>query len=213
MFYVLPYIGTTAKIDSESTDIPQTELQFHVLALNFRKQDLRCYSADCVPFNESCYISLAPLRSCFGFEDVQGSRERKQRCGSIVKYPETMTASKPADTEPAFTFIDLFAGIGGMRLGFETIGGNCVFTSEWNQFAQQTYQANFPDAHPLQGDITQIATEAIPAHDVLLAGFPCQPFSLAGVSKKDTLLLQAPADTIPKDRQTCLQPDSISQTL
>lgn len=88
----------------------------------------------------------------------------------------------------AFTFIDLFAGIGGLRRGFEHIGGECIFTSEWDRFSQQTYAANFPDDnHEINGDITQIAVEDIPAHDVLLAGFPCQPFSIAGVSKKNAL--------------------------
>lgn len=88
----------------------------------------------------------------------------------------------------AFTFIDLFAGIGGMRLGFESIGGRCVFTSEWDKFSQQTYRANFPgDDHEIAGDITQIDARDIPRHDVLLAGFPCQPFSIAGVSKKNAL--------------------------
>lgn len=87
-----------------------------------------------------------------------------------------------------FTFIDLFAGIGGMRLGFEAAGGRCVFTSEWDAFSQKTYRANFPhDDHAIAGDITKIPAEEIPDHDVLLAGFPCQPFSIAGVSKKNAL--------------------------
>lgn len=87
-----------------------------------------------------------------------------------------------------FTFIDLFAGIGGLRRGFESIGGKCVFTSEWDKYSQKTYAANFPDDdHEINGDITKVAVEDIPAHDVLLAGFPCQPFSIAGVSKKNAL--------------------------
>jgi DNA (cytosine-5)-methyltransferase 1 len=86
-----------------------------------------------------------------------------------------------------FTFVDLFAGIGGMRLGFEQVGGECVFTSEWNKFAQETYRANFQVDHDLLGDITKVTPGEIPSHDVLLAGFPCQPFSLAGVSKKNSL--------------------------
>jgi DNA (cytosine-5)-methyltransferase 1 len=87
-----------------------------------------------------------------------------------------------------FTFIDLFAGIGGMRKGFEAHGGQCVYTSEWDKYASITYKANFPDGHEIYGDITQEATKAaIPPHDVLVAGFPCQPFSLAGVSKKNSL--------------------------
>jgi DNA (cytosine-5)-methyltransferase 1 len=88
-----------------------------------------------------------------------------------------------------FTFIDLFAGIGGIRLGFEAHGGRCVFTSEWNAFSQKTYLANFPqdDSHIFEGDITAVDAANIPEHDVLLAGFPCQPFSIAGVSKKNSL--------------------------
>ncbi|GAA1814446.1 DNA (cytosine-5-)-methyltransferase [Agromyces neolithicus] len=86
-----------------------------------------------------------------------------------------------------FDFIDLFAGIGGIRQGFESAGGRCVFTSEWDRFAQITYTANYDDEHPIAGDITQIDTADIPDHDVLLAGFPCQPFSIAGVSKKNSL--------------------------
>lgn len=88
----------------------------------------------------------------------------------------------------AFTFIDLFAGIGGLRRGFDGIGGRCIYTSEWDRFSQQTYRANFPDDdHEIAGDITKIEADEIPAHDVLLAGFPCQPFSLAGVSKLNSL--------------------------
>lgn len=90
--------------------------------------------------------------------------------------------------EADFTFIDLFAGIGGLRRGFESIGGRCVFTSEWDKYSQKTYRANFPDDdHEINGDITKIEAADIPAHDVLLAGFPCQPFSIAGVSKKNSL--------------------------
>jgi DNA (cytosine-5)-methyltransferase 1 len=87
-----------------------------------------------------------------------------------------------------FKFIDLFAGIGGLRRGFEAIGGRCVFTSEWDRYSQKTYRANFPDdEHEIAGDITKIDEATIPEHDVLLAGFPCQPFSIAGVSKKNAL--------------------------
>lgn len=89
----------------------------------------------------------------------------------------------PAD----FTFVDLFAGIGGIRMAFEAIEGRCVFTSENNKYSNITYKANFPDRHDIAGDITAIHETNIPDHDVLLAGFPCQPFSLAGVSKKNSL--------------------------
>jgi len=87
----------------------------------------------------------------------------------------------------AFTFVDLFAGIGGLRRAMESADGRCVFTSEWDRFAQQTYLANFPDNRPIAGDITEVNAEDIPEHDVLVAGFPCQPFSIAGVSKKNAL--------------------------
>ncbi|MFC3550729.1 DNA (cytosine-5-)-methyltransferase [Lysobacter cavernae] len=91
----------------------------------------------------------------------------------------------PAD----FTFIDLFAGIGGMRIAFEKQGGRCVFTSEWDAYARKTYAANFHDGpnHVFAGDITTVHEKDVPDHDVLLAGFPCQPFSIAGVSKKNAL--------------------------
>jgi DNA (cytosine-5)-methyltransferase 1 len=95
----------------------------------------------------------------------------------------------PAD----FTFADLFAGIGGTRLGFEHAGGGCVFTSEYDRFCVQTYRANFRPDHSVAGDIREITrsddtiSSDIPDHDVLVAGFPCQPFSIAGVSKKNAL--------------------------
>ena len=82
-------------------------------------------------------------------------------------------------------FIDLFAGIGGTRLGYERAGAHCVFTSEWDRFAQTTYKANYKDE--VHGDINKIETSEIPDFDILLAGFPCQPFSLAGVSKKTSM--------------------------
>jgi DNA (cytosine-5)-methyltransferase 1 len=108
---------------------------------------------------------------------------------------------KPVEQEEQFTFIDLFAGIGGIRYGFESVGGKCVFTSEYNQYAVKTYLANYHCDHQVWGDITEITQPTgksdeqayqnirnqIPDHDVLLAGFPCQPFSIAGVSKKNSL--------------------------
>lgn len=93
----------------------------------------------------------------------------------------------PPNGEADFTFCDLFAGIGGIRRAFEDINGRCVFTSEWDSYAQKTYVENFPDSHAINGDITQIDAADVPDHDLLLAGFPCQPFSIAGVSKKNAL--------------------------
>lgn len=89
--------------------------------------------------------------------------------------------------ENQFHFIDLFAGIGGLRRGFEAIDGKCVFTSEWDRYCQETYLANYNCEHNVAGDITKINAADIPTHDVLLAGFPCQPFSIAGVTKKNAL--------------------------
>lgn len=91
----------------------------------------------------------------------------------------------PTTVTAKFKFVDLFAGIGGIRLAYQNLGGKCVFTSEWNNQAKRTYEANFGEI-PF-GDITQIMETSIPDHDILLAGFPCQPFSIAGVSKKNAL--------------------------
>lgn len=90
-----------------------------------------------------------------------------------------------SNEEKKFTFVDLFAGIGGLRLAFENAGGRCVYSSEWNKFSQQTYLANFGDVP--DGDITKIDASQIPDHDVLVGGFPCQPFSIAGISCKNHL--------------------------
>jgi DNA (cytosine-5)-methyltransferase 1 len=87
--------------------------------------------------------------------------------------------------EKKFTFIDLFAGIGGLRIAFDSVGGECIFSSEWNKFSQQTYKANFGDMP--EGDITEIDEKDIPDHDILVGGFPCQPFSIAGVSSNNSL--------------------------
>lgn len=84
-----------------------------------------------------------------------------------------------------FRFVDLFAGIGGMRLGFESAGGKCVYSSEWDDFCKKTYEANFRETP--KGDITKIDASDIPDHDILVGGFPCQPFSIAGISKKKSL--------------------------
>ena len=97
------------------------------------------------------------------------------------------TAGQRIQKQNDFTFIDLFAGIGGMRMAFEEHGGRCVFTSEWDSYAQKTYLANYSVDHDIAGDITQVEAGDIPDHDVLLAGFPCQPFSIAGVSKKNSM--------------------------
>lgn len=86
-----------------------------------------------------------------------------------------------------FRTVDLFAGIGGIRRGFAAVGGHAVFSSEWNDFSTRTYRTNYGFAETMAGDITQVDVNSIPDCDVVLAGFPCQPFSVAGVSKKRSL--------------------------
>lgn len=112
-----------------------------------------------------------------------------------LEFIRRMASARLPQAEPAasqFRFIDLFAGIGGLRRPFEEIGGKCVFTAEWDRYSRQTYTTNFHDNpfdHVLAGDVRPYAEEPwkVPEHDVLLAGFPCQPFSIAGVSKKNAL--------------------------
>jgi len=115
-------------------------------------------------------ISKKPIQDC--------TRE------AIIYYISRELPQEKPD-QAKFKFIDLFAGIGGMRLAFESNHGVCVFSSEWDKYCQQTYFANFNELPA--GDITMIDASAIPDHDILVAGFPCQPFSIAGVSKKNSL--------------------------
>jgi DNA (cytosine-5)-methyltransferase 1 len=142
------------------------------------------------------------------FEDLNWNNIEKYHKGL-----ESLLPRRPANYgRRKFAFIDLFAGIGGLRMAFEQIGGKCVFTSEWDEYAQRTYRANHYDDHAINGDIKDITEgrmitrevgipaedigedeidqyidQQIPDHHVLLAGFPCQPFSIAGVSKKNAL--------------------------
>lgn len=102
-----------------------------------------------------------------------------------LKLPLFQDLPYPPPASGEFTFIDLFAGIGGFRIAFQETGGKCIFSSEWDKYAQKTYEANFGEIP--YGDIRNIVKSEIPDHDVLCAGFPCQPFSLAGVSKKKSL--------------------------
>lgn len=95
------------------------------------------------------------------------------------------TRNESEEMKDSYTFIDLFSGIGGMRLAFQDAGCRCVFSSEWDRFCQKTYFSNFGEIP--YGDITKVNEKDIPNHDILVAGFPCQPFSIAGVSKKNSL--------------------------
>lgn len=114
------------------------------------------------------------------------SGQSMQDCLSVaIRQLLIKAKEEPLTKGEGYRFIDLFAGIGGMRIAYERAGAHCVYSNEWNKYSQQTYYANFgvqPD-----GDITKVDAESIPDHDILVAGFPCQPFSIAGVSKKQSL--------------------------
>lgn len=151
-----------------------------------------------VPFSAAfarSAMSVAEAEERLGVSERQIHRYISGECSppKLVneKVREIADARGRNRSVPAFRFIDLFAGIGGLRLGFEAIGGRCVFTSEWDRFAQKTYLRNFADDddHVMAGEIQPYAAapSRIPEFEVLLAGFPCQPFSLAGVSKKNSL--------------------------
>lgn len=138
-------------------------------------------------------LSLRDAAEVLGYESRQVYRWESGECSpraSVITALRSHLPVAPAEkgSEASFRFIDLFAGIGGVRRGFETIGGECVFTCEWDKYCQTTYRANFPDDdHDIAADIREVDAASVPDHDVLLAGFPCQPFSIAGVSKKNAL--------------------------
>ena len=108
-------------------------------------------------------------------------KEKKSSSSQILQFQKILNDNKipfPAMDKTKFTFIDLFAGIGGMRIAFQNLGGKCVFSSEIDEQAQKTYAINFGDVP--DGDITKINENEIPDHDILVGGFPCQAFSIAG---------------------------------
>lgn len=109
----------------------------------------------------------------------------QQVVSQAIKHLLAQASKEDVPAGAGYRFIDLFAGIGGMRLAYEGAGCHCVYSSEWNKFSQETYYANFKDQP--DGDITKVDAASIPDHDILVAGFPCQPFSIAGVSKKKSL--------------------------
>lgn len=148
--------------------------------LNFN--DLRVKAG--LSIQEAAQILDLGLRTIYRYDNGEVIPQK-----SVIITLETYLQKKEGNKSsiPQFTFIDLFAGIGGLRKGFEPFGGKCIFTSEWNEYAQKTYKANYDCDHDVLGDITKIELETIPSHDFLLAGFPCQPFSIAGVSKKNSL--------------------------
>jgi DNA (cytosine-5)-methyltransferase 1 len=112
-------------------------------------------------------------------------QRKKRSAAAIVREdPTPYRINRKNGQDNSVRFIDLFCGIGGFRIAFEKIGGKCVFSSDWDKFSQQTYEANFGERP--HGDIQSVAVSDIPSHDVLCGGFPCQPFSIAGVSKKNS---------------------------
>lgn len=136
------------------------------------------------------YHSQHELAALLGYSERQVRRHANGETPLPEDFPAKLKRALAEDRRPKtpdFTFIDLFAGIGGIRRGFEELNGRCVFTSEWDRHARITYKANYPDREEIKGDITQVPVGTIDSHDLLLAGFPCQPFSLAGVSKKNSL--------------------------
>jgi len=123
----------------------------------------------------------------FNNQDIEFGISVKDCANQYGLFPEIFDIPYPSPKNPKFTFIDLFAGMGGFRIAMQKQGGKCVYSSEWNKYAQNTYLANFGEI-PF-GDITKKEIKKyIPDNfDVLCAGFPCQPFSIAGVSKKNSL--------------------------
>ena len=135
-------------------------------------------------------LTQAELASKLGYSVKQVQRWETGRIkprSLVLERMRQLRNDRPSSRNYSFTFVDLFAGIGGMRIGFEAAGGKCVFTSEYDRHCQRTYADNFEVGHAFAGDIRSVDERDIPPHDVLLAGFPCQPFSIAGVSKKNAL--------------------------
>ncbi len=161
----------------ESGKISKTEDARAIATHLLDSPDIRPARVDQFEYEDLCHlIGVKPTR----IDEIrEGDPDQKQFSFANRSVPF------PSPKKYKFKFIDLFAGIGGFRLAFQAAGGKCVFTSEWDKFAKQTYEANFGE-YPY-GDITKIDEKEIPDHDVLCAGFPCQPFSLAGVSKKNSL--------------------------
>lgn len=170
--------------DDNGVEIPfgmQASIVSHYLHL----KDKSVLSSDSLKQGEKLTDFWAAI-----LEDKISNEKNKVSDSSYIEgflFPEILNVPFRPVEKPSFTFIDLFAGIGGFRISMQRQGGLCVFSSEWNEYAQKTYQANFGDL-PF-GDITLKSTKSfIPKDfDVLCAGFPCQPFSIAGVSKKKSL--------------------------
>ena len=146
--------------------MPKLHINFQDTTIEYLKQKAKEYNCSIPEFVERALEALA----------------LKGQADELFFKPHTKNGNGKAEL---FTFIDLFAGIGGIRIAFEKQGGKCLFSSEWDKWCQETYFKNFGEFP--RGDITKIPPEDLPSHDILTAGFPCQPFSLAGVSKKKSL--------------------------
>lgn len=135
--------------------------------------------------HEAADLIEVSLRTAYRYESGKPLRKLEAKTLEAAGHTKSVHALKPHD----FTFVDLFAGIGGLRGPFEKIGGQCVFTCEWDDHSRISYSKNFAVTHEYGRDIRDYskAPTSVPDHDVLLAGFPCQPFSIAGVSKKNAL--------------------------
>jgi DNA (cytosine-5)-methyltransferase 1 len=118
-------------------------------------------------------------------EFVLSVLEQVHETKDLPLFKSAQKIAAPAPDRMPFKFIDLFAGIGGFRTALDRIGGDCVFSCEWDKYSQKTYKAWYGDTP--HGDIRKLVPSEIPDHDILAAGFPCQPFSIAGVSKKLSL--------------------------
>ncbi len=164
----------------ESTSKPVGHPELHAAVCHWLMNDRTR-----VPFLEEHQAECA--NDILGaISDVTNSKDRvKEHSQQQFLEIDFSDIPYPPPKNPKFTFIDLFAGIGGFRQAMQSVGGKCVFSSEWDKFAKQTYYHNYGEIP--YGDIQQITAEWIPDHDVLCGGFPCQPFSLAGVSKKNSM--------------------------
>lgn len=172
-------------MSNEWVDMKQTYDNIHVNEMDFM---------DTTQQNNSTETLFPPLSGIQpDIKDSEWLSKQRQYIVSVLQNADSIIKkqkhipklNKHSKTKVPFTFIDLFAGIGGMRLGLESLGGKCVFSSEWDKHSQKTYEAWFGEKP--EGDITEIDPKSIPDHDILVGGFPCQPFSIAGVSKKQSL--------------------------
>jgi len=154
--------------------------------------DSKAHGSPLKTLRKSLGVSQKDLGAQVGYDRKTISR---WETGQVTPKPQTLNSilrllaqsARSSSANSSFRFVDLFAGIGGTRLGIEAVGGRCVFTSEWDKFAKVTYRTNFGMDNPIAGDVTKIPSDHIPPHELLVAGFPCQPFSIAGISKKNAL--------------------------